>query len=37
MGLKGDGLVAKVQGLVGQKIASLNLLDNKGLGSLLGK
>jgi len=37
LGLKGDGLVAKVQGLVGQKKASLNLLDNKGLGSFLGK
>jgi len=37
MGLKGDGLVAKVQGIVGQKKASLGLLDKKGLGSLFGK
>ena len=37
MGLKGDGLVAKVQGIVGQKKAAQDLLDKKGLGSLFGK
>lgn len=37
IGLKGDGLVAKVQEIVGQKKAALGLLDKKGLGSLFGK
>jgi hypothetical protein len=37
MGLKGDFLVGKVKGIVGQKKASQDLLDNKGLGSLFGK
>ena len=37
MGLKGDGLVAKVQGIVSQKKASQGLLEGKSLGSLFGK
>ena len=37
MGLKGNGLMAKVQGIVGQKKASLDLLSQKGIGSLFGK
>jgi hypothetical protein len=36
MGLKGEDLVKKVQGIVGQK-ASLGILDKKGLGSLFSK